>query len=98
MRAGRPEKQEAVSEDSEKGVQGPLEELQQGVGMRSWVEVQSLRCWAEGSDRELEITFGVRDGPSQACRVWGFLSVWLEPERSDRPRGSPFLGWRTSKF
>lgn len=58
-----------MSEDSEKGVQGLLEELQQGVGMKSWVEVQSLRCWAEGSDRELEITFGVRDGPSQTRRV-----------------------------
>lgn len=48
-----------MSEDSEQGVQGPLEEVQQGLGKESWLEVQSLRAWAEGSDRELESTSGI---------------------------------------
>lgn len=48
-----------MSEDSEQGVQGPLEEAQQGLGKEFWLEVQSLRDWAEGSDRERESTSGI---------------------------------------
>lgn len=45
-----------MSEETEKEVQGPLEDAQQGLGKESWAEVQSLRGWAQGSDRELQIT------------------------------------------
>lgn len=85
-----------MSEDSEKGVQGPLQEVQQQLGKESWVEVQRLRAWAEGSDRKLEITSG-RDGPFQACRVWGFLTVWPELGGSNESVGPPFLGEGTSE-
>lgn len=78
-------------------MQGSSEEVQQQLGKEAWVEVQRPRGWAEGGDRKLEITSGQRDGPFQACRVWGFLTVWPELGGSDEPVVPPFLGEGTSK-